>query len=281
MLSETIAESYRTGNRPKINSANKFTASRRNMYEHIRNLAGGDKNLMKHNSLSVIKDYLPTLQKYVISQNEVPNKDPELLAKQAYQLRCKQIKHYASAAGISEPEAQILLESEEAERDASQQPDADTYLGGLAAPVGVVGSHSDFDYFDNNPETDNLDPALVMGLLNTATSKINSADLKRAAQNKPAGILGTLGTGGTSQYDSLRSFLQKPENAQIKQQILNGLITDISQIPNFSGNAGGINVLAQDTISQIKQQEIKKMLPYIILGLVLFAVLIFFIARRK
>jgi hypothetical protein len=280
-LAQSIAENYRTGKPIEVNPNNNITASRRKMYSHLNDYTGGDPESMYKYSMNVLSKYRPNIQRYVLSQGEVPNKDFNKMVQQAYDLRCKQIEHYSKASGLPQNEAQILLENEESDKEEIQNPDSNTFLGALAAPIGVAAhyiKHSADNFVGENP--DNLDPALIMGLINTATAKINSSDLKRAAQNKPAGILGTLGTGGTSQYDSLRSFLQKPENAQIKQQILNGLITDVSQIPGFSPAQGGVNVLAQDAINQVKQQEIKKMIPYIIIGLIILTLVIVLLVRH-
>ena len=288
-INELMAEGARTGKNIKVNPANKITSARRKMFSNIQELSGNDPQQMFEKSVKIVNDYIPNVRRYVLSQNEIPNNNTNNLIKQAYQLRCNQINNYSKATGLSNGNAQILLESEESESDNYHAPDKETYLGALSAPIGIVASYlENSNNFDGNTETDYfIDPAIVTGLFSTVGSKISASELKRAAMNKPAGLVGLLSSGGTSTYDKLRAFLNNPANIQYKNGILNGQINDISQIPLFStggyinNNTGGLGGFTNQTINEIKKQKIKQAIPYIIIGVAVLILIIVLILKKR
>jgi hypothetical protein len=281
MLTDKIVESFRTGERTKTNPNNKFTHNRRNLYKKIKEETGLDKDASKAMCLRLIEENMPIIQRYVQSQGEMPSNDIEQLVLQTYELRCKQIQDAARISDLPENDAQILLEEEEAETEDSGIEDR--FLGMFSAPIGLAA-----EILMNNPHDNFVDPAMITGIVNTIGAKITSGDLMRAARNKPAGILGALGTGGTKAYDALRKYLNDPKNIGEKNAVLQGKITDVAQLAGYGGaentTQSGVKVLANDVINQVKQQEIKaaikKYLP-IAIGLIIIIFIIAYVIGKK
>ena len=304
-ISEVIAESYRGGRQVKPNVTNKLSVARKKMYEKIKNATGEDPDTELDYSLQLIKENTPQIQRYVMSQNELPADNSKGLAVQAYKLRCNQISAVAQALGVADNEAQVFLEQDEAESMDLESSDSDNYLGQLFAPIGIAATRIEqrkykargrgdnytevADSYDTQPE--NLSGDLVSGITQTIGNKVNTSTLIRAAQNKPAGLLGFLSTGGTAHYNALRDYFQK--NPTIAKQVISGAIRDESQLPGWGINqlgttptdstnildrlAGtGSNIGAPDILDAIRKSETKrqinKMLPFIIAGVVILIV---------
>jgi hypothetical protein len=288
-VSEALTEMYRTGKHIKPVMTNKMTRGRVKQYEAIKETTGEDPLSELNYSMQLIKEGVPQIQRYVLSQNETPAPNIEQLTTQAYKLRCRQINDTAKAMDIPQHEAEVWIEMDESEDETLESAAADSHLGSLFAPIGIAATRLEqkrkkgLAYDPAYSEPDTLDPNLALGIVNTIGQKVTSADLKRAAQNKPAGILGFLGTGGTSHYDALRKYFQ--QNPNVAAQVINGTITDESQLPNWSSglpsgaNAVNSNDLTNAVAQYQTQQQIKKYLPVILIGLVVIVLVIVLITK--
>lgn len=280
-LSEKIADSYRNKKASKANPANRITNKRRKLFEHIKERAGGNPESELLYSMQMIKKNRPKIDAYILSRNETPLDSAEDAALQAYQLRCNEIEEAASILGVSEGEAGIFIEDDEAETAAANNYEGESSLGELFAPIGIAAKHL------ANPDADNfLDAGLVTGIANTIGEKIDIGALKRAAQNKPSGIIGFL-SGGNKEYDAVRAYLQRPENIAEKNAVIAGTITSASQLKGFGGlpaNSTGVKVLAKDVIDEItrqkKREAINKALPFIIIGIAAIILITVLIVKR-
>lgn len=284
-LSEKIADSYRKNTPAKANPANPVTSRRRKLYQVIKERTGGDPSAELEYSLRIIKQERPKIESYVISKNEVPLENLEDLIMQAYQLRCNEIDSTAKILNVSDAEAGLFLEDDEAESEIANNPEAENFIGEFFAPIGLAAKHL--------TTHDSLDGSLIEGVTNTIGNMIDKGALKRAAQNKKAGIIGGI-SGGKKEYELLRTYLQNPANSDEKNLVLNGTITDTTQLRGYGGaagtvgNAGGVKILAKDVIDKIarekKNEVIRKNLPYIIIGLVVIIIVTILIvknAKRK
>lgn len=287
-LSEKVADSFRNNKPAKANPANPVTSRRRKLYSVIKDRTGGDPAAELEYAMKIVQLERPKIESYVISKNEVPMDGIQDLIMQAYKLRCAEIDSTSSMLGLSDGEANIFLEDDEADTTMANNAEAENFIGELFAPIGIAAGH-----IQSNSSPDNLDSSLVTGLLNTVGGLFDKGALRRAAQNKPAGIAGTI-AGGAKQYNLLRSYLQNPVNKDEKDLILKGAITDTSQLRGYGndagdlGKGGGIKVLGNDVIKEIakqkKKEAIKKALPFIILGvsvIILVTILIVRSAKRK
>lgn len=278
-VSEKVADSYRTNSKPVANPNNKVTRNRRKLFATIKERTGNDPNAELDYSLAIINRERPKIESYVINKNEVPADKLEDLVKQAYALRCVEIDSTANTLGVSENEANIFLEDDEADTEESNNYEAENFIGELFAPIELAVKHL-------NSGADNfIDPSIITGITNVAGQKIDSAQLRRAAQNKPSGIIGML-SGGKGEYELLKSYLQKEENKDEKQKVLSGIITNVSQLRGY-GNIGGgkgVNIAASDVINEIAKQkrkeEINKILPYVLIGVVAIILITVYISKN-
>jgi len=294
-IGELMAESFRGGTTPTPNRNNKQTTNRRKLYAKIKERAGDDPDAELDYALSIIKENLPTIQQYIMSRGEVPADGIEDATLQAYNLRQREAQNLAQTLDVNLNDAMIFLEDDESSNIDANIGTEDNFLGMYAAPVEIAAMR----LLDRTPkdQVDNfVDPALVAGLINTAGEKINAAKLRRAAEGKPAGVVGFLSAGGTKAYNALKAYLADPKNADEKKAILNGTITDISQlrlsgagtdqVPNEQpGLFGQIKLTAQQLADEVAKQKkkeiIRKYLPIAIIGLVLLIVIVYFVARKK
>lgn len=287
-LSEKIADSYRKGENPKSNPGNPVTSRRRKLFTTIKERTGGDPDAELNYSMKIIQRERPKIEDYIISKNEVPLDRIEDLIMQAYQLRCSEIDNTAKTLGVSEGEAGIFLEDDEAETETANNPEADNFIGELFAPIGIAAKHL-------NGSDNFVDAGLVSGIINTVGTKVDKGTLKRAAENKPSGVLGFL-SGGKKQYELLRAYLQNPANTAEKDGVLRGTITDISQLKGYGGGdlpvksganiaGGGLNVAGVDVLKAIEDQKkkdaIKKALPFIIIGIVVIILVTVLIVKKN
>lgn len=284
-LSEKIADSFRKNRPLRANPGNPVTSRRRKLYSVIKDRTGGDPVAEMDYAMSILNKERAKIENYVISKNEVPMDKIQDLIMQAYQLRINEIDSTANMLGVSDGEAGIFLEDDEAETELANNPEADNFVGELFAPIGLAAKH-----LQSESDSDNfIDPSLIQGVLNTAGGLFDKASLKRAASNKPAGIAGTI-SGGKKQYELLRKYLQDPANKDEKDMVLNGSIKEVTQLRGYggaagvSGNAGGVKIMADDVIKQIaaqkKREAINKALPFVIIGLIVIIVVTVLIVKN-
>lgn len=288
-LSEKIADSYRKNRNPKANPGNVVTSRRRKLYSTIKDRTGGDADAEFDYAMKIIGKERAKIENYVISKNEVPMDNLAELVMQAFNLRCQEIDQTARTLNVSDAEAGLFIEDDEAESALANNGEQDNFLGELFAPIGIAAKHLS----GGEDSNDNfVDAGLVSGVINTIGGKVDKGTLKRAAQNKPSGILGFL-SGGKKQYELLRSYLQDPKNAAEKDKVLKGIITDISQLAGYGGqlpanNSGilpnGVNIAGIDVLKAIEDQKkkeaIKKALPFIIIGLIVIILITVLIVKN-
>lgn len=292
-LGDLMAESFRTGEKPTPNKNNRQTTNRRKLYRQIKERAGGDPSGELDYSLELVRENLPTIQQYIMSRGEVPSEGIEDIVLQAYNLRSREAENIAQTLDVSTNDALMFLEDDEATNIQANIGAEENFLGMYAAPIEIAAAHLSKP-IDKEQVNNFVDPAMVAGLINVAGEKINASKLKRAAEGKPAGVVGFLSTGGTKAYDALRKYLQDPKNADEKKAILAGTITDVSQlrlygadtdqVPN-TGGGSGIKLLAKDLADEVARQKkkemIRKYLPIAIIGLVVLILIVYFLARKK
>lgn len=290
-IANALTEMYRTGKHIKPARTNAITRARVKQYEDIKNATGEDGASELDYSRQIIKDNLPIVERYVLSQNETPARKTDDLIKQAYQLRCRQIDNVAKSMDIPTDEAEVWLEMDEAEDMNLETAGADSFLGSLFAPIGVAATRlqqkakKGLAYDPAYSMPDNLDLGAVLGgATQVIGGALTTSELKRAAANKPAGVVGALSTGGTSHYNDLRAYFQK--NPTVAQQVLSGAITSENQLPNWSGSliGTGANMLNSNDITGSiadyqRKQQLKKMLPVIIIGVVALIIVTILITK--
>ncbi len=289
-LSEKVANSYRDGSTVKPEANNKTTRKRRALYKKIMNQSHGNIGDQIAMSLNIIKQNRPLVESYVLSQNEVPLDNIEDLVKQAYELRSKEIDDTAQLLQVSEGEANIFLEADSSFQSGVNNFQGGADLGELFAPIGIAAKHLSFTGEDSEPDSF-IDANLVSGVIGTIGGKLDSAQLKRAAENKPSGIVGAL-TGGKKEYETLRSYLQNPKNADEKAAVIKGVINSVYQLRGYSTGGitlnqgvGGVNIAGVDVIEEIARQKrreaIRKAIPFLIIGVVVIVLVTFLIVRKK
>jgi hypothetical protein len=286
-VASKVANAYRTNTNPKANPNNRITVRRRRMYDKINKDSGGDENAKFQTCMNILKRNRGRLQSYIISRNETPMDSLEDLTLQAYALRCNEIESTARMMGVTEGEAGIFLEEDESDMETANNPDAKNRVGELFAPIGIAAKHI-------STKGDNfVDAGLVSGIINTVGSKVDKGTLKRAAENKPSGLLGFL-SGGKKQYELLRSYLQDPKNVDEKNAVLKGIITEVTQLKGYGGQIpasggtqilpGGVNIAGIDVLKAIEDQKkkeaIKKMLPMILIGLAVIILIVVLITKN-
>jgi len=292
-ISNALQEMYRTNRHIKPQRTNAITRARVKQYEDIKNATGEDGSSELDYSRQIVKDNLPIVQRYVLSQNETPASKTDDLIKQAYQLRCKQIDAVAKSMDVPTDEAEVWLEMDEADDMNLEVSGADSYLGSLFAPIGVAATRlqqkarKGLAYDPDYSMPDTLDPSqtgsIIGGVTQVLGGVLSGSELKRAAAGKPAGVIGSLSTGGSAHYNDLRAYFKA--NPNIAQQVLNGTITSESQLPNYAGNLSGANILNSNDITGSiadyqRKQQIKKMLPIIIIGVVAIIIITVLISRN-
>ena len=282
-ISEKVADSIRRNAKPNANPANKVTASRRKLFQNIKERTGGNVKAEMDFAISILERERPKIEKYVLSMNEVPMDNIGELATQAYNLRCREIDTVMKTINVSEPEALIFIENDESETENSFNDETNDFIGHLFAPVGIVAKnmHNENDNF--------IDPSIIGGIVNTVGGKLGAAQLKRAAENKNSGIVGFL-TGGKNEYEIIRKYLQDPANVAEKNAVLAGTIKDVSQLKGFaqlapSINQGlGVNVAGSDVVSEIarikRRETFNKYLPFVIIGLIVLIFATIYITKH-
>lgn len=290
-ISAALEEMYRTQRTIKPPRTNAITKARIKQYEGIKEATGEDPTSELDYSRQIIKDNIPIVERYVLSQNETPARKTDDLIKQAYQLRCRQIDNVAKAMDVPTDDAEVWLEMDESDDMNLDVSGADSFLGSLFAPIGVAATRlqqkakKGLAYDPAYSEPDNLDLGSVLGgVTQVVGGALSGSELKRAAQNKPAGVVGALSTGGSAHYNDLRAYFQK--NPAVAQQVLSGAITSESQLPNWGGSlyGTGANVLNSNDITGSiadyqRKQQIKKMLPVIIIGVVALIIVTILITK--
>ena len=280
-IPEVLEKKYK-GEEVKPNYNNPLTKKR----SKLSNAVANDEDSFSK-CLAIVKKNKSRISKYVSAKGESPSNNPEELAVQAADLRYRDIMKVAETLEVPFNEAQIFIEDNESGYSTTNSSEADYFITDIAPAIfdvaeTVKGSSDQF-----------ISPELVSGVLNTAGTKINASSLVRAAQNKPAGLLGTLSSGGTKLYNQLRAYFQK--NPAIAKDVISGKITSIDQT-GFYGSPEKIKAdedsaandsrkfKASDVLDEVRKAEtkraIKKYLPFIIIGILAIIAVTFLIAKN-
>lgn len=283
-LSEMLDQQTR-GESIAPNPGNRVTKKRKHVRKSILEKAGGNNEAAYKMAMGVIEDYLPRLQEFVLEHGEEPAPEINDLVKQVYEIRMHDVNDATEVLDYDNEEALTWLDQQEDQFENDFGYKQDSFLGELFAPIEIA-----YTYLKNhrgNP--DGLDLGGVLGGVgNMITGKLNKSELIRAAQGKPAGVVGTLATGGVSHYNALRAYFRA--HPDVAKNVLNGSLTDESQLPGWQitqpTNAGGgfgdpIRNAANDLAGDVIGTQFKKALPYIIGFVVLMAVIVYFAARSK
>lgn len=236
-MSQYIMDSF-AGEAMRPDPSNPVTLKRKMWHKQI----GG--NIEK--AMSLVRKNIPRIDKYIISKGEAPLPTPIEKSIQAYVLKSKEIDEVSKSLGIPESEAQIFLDEAESKGFELNHPDADNFLGEILSAIAPI-----------------------------AQKGIDSIAAKRAAKGKPAGVFGTLASGGTQSYNTVRGLT--PE--QISKQA-----TDASNAENDPTNKKGnfldnLKIFGKEIVDKVgdaeRKKQTQKMIPIFIVGAALLFIVIF------
>jgi hypothetical protein len=160
------------GETMQANKFNPVTLRRHQLHKQI----GGDLN----KAVNVVKRNVPRLDKYILSKGEAPLHNIIEKSVQAYLLKNKEIADVAKTLGIDPEQAQIFLDDAEAKGHEINHSDTDSFIGDILAAIAPI-----------------------------AQSGIDKIAASRASKGKPAGVFGTLSSGGATAYNQIRGSLQE------------------------------------------------------------------------
>jgi len=251
---------------------NKLTQRRKAWKGAIIEQAGNDGETAYDMSLDILGNYVNRLQQFVLEHSEEPAPQLPDLARQVYQLRMQDVAEASKILDYDNEQGIVHLEDNENLFEEENGYRMDGFLGELFAPVEIVYSHQN--------KTDSfIASGLANALIPAIGAKVNKSTLIRAAQGKSANIFTGLSTGGKKHYEALVAYFRA--NPETAKKVLSGQITDESQLPNWTvpaqGGANPIIPLADD----LRKDQLKKMLPYIIGFLVILGLIVYFAARSK
>lgn len=275
--SELLQEQSRGKNiKPKHN--NRVTSKRKNLGRKIIQRANGDPQAEYNDSMSILGDNVNRLQEYIIQHSEEPAPDLNDMVKQVMYLRRTEAKEASEVLDFNGEDAKVFLEQQESEFYDDNGYEMDGFLGDLGAPLEIANAH-----IESGAAADGFAATGIIGsIVGIVGTKLNSSELKRAAQGKGANFLTGLSTGGKAHFNSLVAYFRA--HPDIKAKVLNGEITDEGQLPGWTvptqSDAGvrqGVNDLARPYVDD----QVKRYIPMIIIGVVLLIIIVIFIARRK
>jgi hypothetical protein len=238
-MSQYIMDSF-AGEVMQPDRRNKVTLKRAKWAKAI----GNDPN----KGLAVVKRNIPRIDKYILSKGETPLTDLVGKSVQAFTLKKKEIDDVSRSLDIPESEAQIFLDEAESKGIDINHPDADNFLGEIFSAIAPV-----------------------------AQKGIDKIAAKRAAKGKPAGIFGTLASGGTGAYNQIRG-LTPAQLAAMNTETENP--DTPGQKKNFLSD---IKLFGKDIIDKVgdaeRKKQVQKMIPLFIIGALLLFLVIFFAVK--
>jgi hypothetical protein len=250
---------------------NKLTQRRKAWKAAIIEQAGNDGQTAYDMSLDILGNYVTRLQQFVLEHSEEPAPRLPDLAKQVYQLRMQDVKEVSEVLDYDNEQGVVHLEDQENLFEDENGYRMDGFLGELFAPIEIV-------YTQENKGESFIASDIANTLIPAIGNKVNKATLIRAAQGKPSGVLGFLSTGGKKHYEALVSYFRA--NPETAKKVLAGQITDESQLPNWTVPAQQGNPLTP-LADDLRKDQLKKMLPYIIGFLVILGLIVYFAARNR
>lgn len=258
------------------NSENKTTKRRLLRGKKIMAEADGNEDAAFAIAVNELSNYIPRLQEFVLSHSEEPAQTIEELIQQVYQLRMQDVADVSEMLDFDNEDAIVHLEEQEDQFCNEHGYAMENFLGELWSPIEIAYNH-----INKSERFAGQIASNVAGtVLPIVGEKVNRQALIRAAQGKPAGVYGTLASGGTANYNALRDYFRK--NPQIAQQVIKGAITDEAQLPGWIMSDSSIDKskdVIGKKINEFKKKTFKEILPYIILFLVIIAAIVFFATR--
>lgn len=261
---------------PNVN--NSITKKRKAMKKWIDAEAGGNKSIAYSIAMQSLEDNITRLQEYTLSKGEEPAPEFPDLVRQVYQLWQMDIAEAGDVLDYDNEQAAIFLEDQEDGFEKDNGYVRDEFLGHLGAPLEIA-----YTYMKNDGGQSFSGAEILGAVAGAIGTKVNKQELIRAAQGKPAGVIGTLATGGVAHYNALRNYFRA--NPDVAKQVIDGRITDESQLPNWAvvsntGNSSGSTGINK-IIDPVIQDQFKKAIPYIIGFLLIIGVIVYFASRSK
>lgn len=229
------------------NKMNAVTLRRHQLHKQI----GGDMN----KAINVLKRNVSRMDKYILSKGEQPLGNIVEKAVQSYILKNKEISDVAKTMGIAPEKAQVFLDDAESKGHEIEHPDTDSFIGDILSAIAPI-----------------------------AQAGIDKIAAKRASKGKPAGVFGTLASGGTNAYNTIRGMSAD----QIAALAAGGLATNPNALPGQPGAQGGglldnIRLFGGEIIDRVgdaeRKKQLQKMIPLFIIGAVVLFAVIFFASK--
>lgn len=258
------------------NPNNKVTRRRKGAAEHIAASSDNDPGSMYNQSMEMLGENINRLQEYVLSRSEEPAPELPDLVNQVVELRKSDIGEIMEVLDFSPDQALVHLEEQEDRFEKDYGYVRDEFLGHLQAPLMIA-----YNYQKKGNSYDTIDPALLSGVFNTVGVKLSSAELRRAAQDKPAGVVGTLAPGGKKHYDALRAYFKAEANKKVREAVLAGQISDESQLPGWGANVDTGGGKGKGPLDPLVDQQMKRAIPYIIGFVVIIGLVVYFASRSR
>jgi hypothetical protein len=240
-MSQYIMDSF-LGETMQPNRSNPVTLRRKLLKQQIGNNPKA--------AFTIVRKNIPRLDKYIISKGERPLENVFEKSVQAYLLKNKEIADVSKTLNIQPDDAQTFLDEAEAKGHNIEHPDTDSFIGDIIGAIAQV-----------------------------AQPAINQIAAKRASQGLPAGIFGTLATGGTQAYNTVRGLTPQ----QVQNLAAGGTAND----PNAKGGTKDVlstlKLKGQQIIDKVgdseRQKQLGKMLPVILIAVAVVGLVIFFAAK--
>jgi len=263
----------------RLNHGNKVTVKRKNLGRKIIREANGQPQHAYNISMGILGDNVNRLQEYVISHSEEPAPQLPNLVKQVMFLRKKEAGEAQEILDFDGEESRIFLEQQEADFMDENGYAMDNFLGDLGAPLDIA-----YSAIEGGNNADSFAATgLIGGLVNMVGTKLNDAELKRAAQGKSANFLTGISTGGKAHYNALVAYFKA--HPDIKQKVLSGEITQEDALPGWTApNSGNYDPVGRDAVRQFASpyvdDQVKRYMPLIIGGAILLIIIVIVIVSR-
>lgn len=243
-LGEAIAETYRTNRLKKPKTTGKLHKAKKALDVSIQKESEATGKPVEDIAMGYVDRNSGIIQKYILSRGEIPvENDTAGLANQAYSLRQKEISDVANALGSDEATAEAYMDEAENNAVEINSAEADSFLGPLFAAIGKAVKGT------GQPQ---IDPATGL-------------------PKQKGSFWRTLG--------SIGSLLGSPPQYGMQAGVYGGnnLLNSIA-----NGQGGGLLQGAfNGVVAQQRRQQINRMLPGIIIGVIALVVIVVLIAKKK
>jgi len=253
---------------------NKLTTRRKAWKNAILETAQQDGENAYNIAIEILGQHVNRLQQFVLQHGEEPAPKLPDLVKQVYQLRMQDVKEASEILDYDNEQGIVHLEEQENLFEDENGYRMDGFLGELFAPIEVVYTQEQKQSGDSFLASD-----LANALIPAVGSKLNRTQLIRAAQGKSANIFTGLSTGGKRHYEALVAYFRA--NPETAKKVINGQIIDESQLPGWTMSPMQLNNPLVPLADDLRKDQLKKMIPYIIGFFVVLGLVIYFAARSK